>query len=124
MHLDLLSIPQSGGKKLQQHNTRLSGLSQIHGVVLDCSHSPVLYLVVYYSIAQSTVLQYSTVVMSVLGVISRTQTNHIAFLAELATTFDCPPATTGRHCLPATSLAANRIGALPAAQAPRSRGTF
>ena len=70
--------------RLQQHNTRPSGLNQIHVLYWTVCTAGQFGLL-YYSIIQSTVVQYSTLFCLCLES-SRSQTIHIDFLVELATT--------------------------------------
>ena len=105
--------------RLQQHNTRLSGLNQIHVLywtVCTGQHNSLLY----YSIVQSTVVQYG--LLPVLGVISNPNQTHRIF-GRISNNFDRPPALqvdTASLLRPLQPMRTT-FGALPAAQAPRTR---
>ena len=104
--------------RLQQHNTRPSGLNQLH--VLYWTICIGQYGILYYSIIQSTVVQYG--LLSVLGVISNPNHTHRIF-GRVSNNFDCPSelqvdtASLSRPWQPMRTT----FGALPAAQAPRTR---
>ena len=105
--------------RLQQHNTRLSGLNQIHVLywtVCTGQYNSLLY----YSIVQSTVVQYG--LLPVLGVISNPNQTHRIF-GRISNNFDRPPALQVDTASLPRPLQPMRttFGALPAAQAPRTR---
>ena len=108
--------------RLQQHNTRLSGLNQIHVLYWTVSTAG-QYGLLHYSIVQSTVVpgtvQY---VGSVLGVISNPNHTHRIF-SRISNNFDCPSAlqVDTVSMPPPSQPMRTTFGALPAAQAPRSR---
>ena len=107
--------------RLQQHNTRPSGLNQIHVLYWTvCTAGQ--YGLLYYSIVQSTVVQYSTVLCLCLGVISNPNHTHRIF-SRISNNFDCPSALkVDTVSMPRPSQPMRTtFGALPAAQAPRSR---
>ena len=104
---------------LQQHNTRLSGLNQIHVLywtVCTGQYNSLLY----YSIVQSTVVQYG--LLPVLRVISNSNQTHRIF-GRISNNFDRPPALqVDTASLPRPLQPMRTVfGALPAAQAPRTR---
>ena len=107
--------------RLQQHNTRPSGLNQIHVLYWTVCTAGQYGLCIYkYSTVYCSTVQYG--ILSVLGVISNPNHTHRIF-CRISNNFVCPSALqVDIASMPRPSQPMRTtFGALPAAQAPRSR---